>query len=187
MGSFISALFFFFSIWKPVSEDWIYGGDQEQSTGGQLWKHRLQRGKKIHNLLFNPFFEREGYFKTFYKIKKKQVYHTWYISNSLSIFKSTDIKLNWIACVLGLGHPRHCIQRAFQRIVKTFSPNSFIFEEKYCFQIGLTVKLYDSGESSRWYMINLLGEPLGMYHKIETLKILNIYISACQAIIRSFM
>ena len=33
----------------------------------------------------------------------------------------------------------------------------------------------------------LLGEPLGKYHKIETLKRLNIYISAYQAIIRSSM
>ena len=33
----------------------------------------------------------------------------------------------------------------------------------------------------------LLGAPLGKYHKIETLKRLNIYISAYQAIIRSYM
>ena len=31
---------------------------------------------------------------------------------------------------------------------------------------------------------DLLGEPLGKYHKIEALKRLNIYISAYQAIIR---
>ena len=34
---------------------------------------------------------------------------------------------------------------------------------------------------------NVLGEPLGEYRKIETLKRLNIYISAYQAIIRSYM
>ena len=34
-------------------------------------------------------------------------------------------------------------------------------------------------------MLYLLGEPLGKYHKIETLNNLNIYISAYQAIIRS--
>ena len=33
----------------------------------------------------------------------------------------------------------------------------------------------------------LLGEPLGKYQKIETLKILNIYILAYQAIIRNYM
>ena len=32
---------------------------------------------------------------------------------------------------------------------------------------------------------NFLGEPLGEYHKLETLKTLNIYILAYQAIIRS--
>ena len=45
-------------------------------------------------------------------------------------------------------------------------------------------KLYDSGVSSRSY---LLGEPLGKYHKIESIKTLNIYISAYKAIITSYM
>ena len=33
----------------------------------------------------------------------------------------------------------------------------------------------------------LLGEPLGEYHKIKTIKTPNIYISAYQATIRSYM
>ena len=34
---------------------------------------------------------------------------------------------------------------------------------------------------------NLLGEPLGQYQKIETIKTLNIYISTYLPIIRSYM
>ena len=35
--------------------------------------------------------------------------------------------------------------------------------------------------------LSLLGEVLGAYHKIETIKTLNIYISVHQAIIRSYV
>ena len=34
---------------------------------------------------------------------------------------------------------------------------------------------------------HLLGEPLGEYHKIESIKTINIYISAYQAILSSYM
>ena len=47
------------------------------------------------------------------------------------------------------------------------------------------IKLDDSGVSDTYSY--LLGEPLVEYHKIKTIKTLNIYILAYRAIIRSYM
>ena len=51
---------------------------------------------------------------------------------------------------------------------------------------SMNIELYDSGEVLGDKCSNLLGEILVIY-KIETIKTLNIYISAFQAIVRSYM
>ena len=65
----------------------------------------------------------------------------------------------------------------------TFSALSSNTCSKSCTWTSPTPKLYDFLGDTRSYLV---GELLGEYHKIESIKTHNIYISTYQAIIRSY-
>ena len=68
-------------------------------------------------------------------------------------------------------------------IVRDDLPLILVTEDGLTAETGLRITILHWN----WNVIHLLGEPLGEYHKIETIKTLNIYFSAYQAIIRTYM
>ena len=107
-----------------------------------------------------------------------------FVNNSLRVISPIPLYVTFFfkfKSLFSLGYPCNYLV-IFTLIKPTVNHIKGVFSQP----TAAFVKLYDSGLSSRWYMINLLGEPLCKYHKIETLKRFSIYISAYQAIIRRF-